>query len=186
LSERVTGLTHVASEEVFVVAYVDAHAIDPGHLAELGRVAADVASRWCIDTGRVFFTGHSDGGTAAAALAVLGLAKPRPAAIAPSAAGFRRGDLDRYACPGSLPVMVLHNRNDELFPGFGRAAVEWWARCNGCSVDTSPAADGCVAFRGCPAAAATLFCESDGTHLDWPERNQAMLRFFEAAPASRN
>jgi polyhydroxybutyrate depolymerase len=186
LTERFTGLTHVATEEGFVVAYVDAHPIDPGHLAELGRVAADVANRWCIDTERVFFTGHSDGGTAATALAVLGLADPPPAAIAPSAAGFRREDLDRYACPRGLPVMLLHNRNDELFPGFGRAAVEWWARCNACSGETSARVDGCIAFSGCPAAAPTLFCENDGTHLDWPERNEAMLRFFEAAPPSRN
>ena len=185
LSERFTGLTHLATERGFVVAYADSHAIDPSHLDELGRVAADVASRWCIDTERVFFTGHSDGGTTATALAVLGLASPPPAAIAPSAAGFRREDLDRYACPAAVPVMVLQNRNDELFPGFGRAAVEWWARCNGCSGEASARADGCLAFGGCPAAAPTLFCEADGTHLDWPERDQAMLDFFGAVPPSR-
>ena len=184
LSERFTGLTHVATEAGFVVAYVDSHAIDPAHLPELGRVAAAVAERWCIETESVFFTGHSDGGTTATALAVLGSPGPRPAAIAPSAAGFRREDLERYACPARLPVMILQNRDDELFPGFGRAAVEWWARCNGSAAATDARADGCLTFSGCSQAAPTLFCESAGTHLDWPDRNATLIAFFRAFRAN--
>ena len=185
LTERYSGLTHLATEAGFVIVHVDSNGLDSRHLQELGRIPGEVASRWCIDPARIFFTGHSDGGTAAAALAVLGHAKPAPAAIAPSAAGFRREDLDGYACPAPLSVMVLQNRGDDHFPGFGREAVEWWARCNGCGA-AAPRADGCLVFGDCRDGVTTLFCEGEGSHLDWPDRNQAILGFFEGARASRN
>ncbi len=185
LTERFSGLTHGATEAGFVIVHVDSHSIDPRHLPELGRIPAEVAERWCIDPARVFFTGHSDGGTVSVALAVLGHAKPAPAAIAPSAAGFRREDLEGYACPAPLSVMVLQNRDDEFVPGFGREAVEWWARCNGCGLPT-PRADGCVVYGGCRDGVTTAFCESEGTHLEWPDRNRSILGFFAASRPSRN
>jgi polyhydroxybutyrate depolymerase len=187
LSERFVGLSHAATEAGFVIAYADSHSLEPRHLQELGRIPGEVAMRWCIDPGRVFFTGHSDGGTAATALAVLGKATPAPAAIAPSAAGFRRDDLEAYACPAPIPVMVLQNRDDELFPGFGRGAAEWWAGCNGCDRSRpEPRADGCVVYPDCRSGAATLFCESEGEHAVWPERNRSLLEFFRTVGTSRN
>jgi len=184
LTERFSGLTHIATEAGFVIVHVDSHSLDPRHLSELGRIPAEVSRRWCIDPGRVFFTGHSDGGTAAVALAILGHASPAPAAIAPSAAGFRREDLEAYACPAPLSVMVLQNREDEHFPQFGRAAVEWWARCNACGAP-APRPDGCLVYDGCRDGVSTVFCESEGTHLDWPDRSRAIVDFFEAARPSR-
>jgi polyhydroxybutyrate depolymerase len=179
LSERLVGLTREATAAGFVVAYVDSRPLEPRRLDELGRVASEIAARWCIDEKRIFFTGHSDGGTASTALVALDRAKPRPAAIAPSAAGFRREDLERYACPAPVSVMILHGRNDALFPGYGREAAEWWARCNQCDVTRpAPREDGCVVYPGCRAGGTTLLCEDDGTHFDWPARNPALLGFF--------
>jgi polyhydroxybutyrate depolymerase len=182
LSERLVGLTRAATRDGFVVAYADSRVLDPRGLEALGGVAREVAARWCIDTRRIFFTGHSDGGTAAVALVVLGTASPRPAAIAPSAAGFRAEDLAAYACPAPLPVMVLHSRADELFPGFGRGAAQWWAACNGCTGAPSEARpDGCAAFGGCRDGAETLYCEGGERHAEWPDRNRSILEFFRAA-----
>jgi polyhydroxybutyrate depolymerase len=184
-SERYVGLTHEATKDGFVVAYADSRVLDRRSIAALGKVGAAVASRWCIDAGRVFFTGHSDGGTVATALAVLGGADPAPAAIAPSAAGFRGEELASYPCSAPLPVLVLHSRNDELFPAWGRATAAWWSRCNGCSGVAEDRADGCRIFGGCRADGRTMYCEGAARHVDWPERNRTILDFFRAAPPRR-
>ncbi len=185
LSERFVGLTRAATREGFVVAYADSRPLDHQAIEDLGRIPALVASRWCIDERRVFFTGHSDGGTVATVVTVLRKAIP-PTAIAPSAAGFRGPDLATFACPAPVAVMVQHSRNDELFPGFGREAAAWWAACNGCRADPEPRADGCFAYPDCRAGGATLYCEGDGRHVDWPRRNERMLEFFEStAPRAR-
>lgn len=179
LSERFVGLTRAATREGFVVAYADSRPLDREAIEDLGRIPALVVSRWCIDERRVFFTGHSDGGTVATVVTVLRKAIP-PAAIAPSAAGFRSPDLATFACPAPVAVMVQHSRNDDLFPGFGRQAADWWAACNGCRGDPEPRADGCLAFPQCRAGAATLYCEGEGRHVDWPRQNQRVLEFFES------
>lgn len=179
LSERFVGLTRAATREGFVVAYADSRPLDAKALEDLGRIPALLAGRWCIDEHRVFFTGHSDGGTVAMAVTVLRKAIS-PAAIAPSAAGFRGADLATYACPPPVAVMVQHARNDDLFPGFGRESAAWWAACNGCSGKPEPRADGCLAYPACRAGGATLYCESEGRHLDWPRRNDRILEFFES------
>ncbi len=182
LSERFVGLTHDATAEGFLIAYADSRTLSPPAIDDLGTVPERIALRWCVDERRVFFTGHSDGGTVSTALAVLGKAPLAPAAIAPSAAGFRREDLEGYACPPPLSVMVLHNRDDGLFPGYGAGAASWWVKCNGCEVERpEKREDGCVSYPACASGVTTLDCESEGSHLDWPARNRALLDFFLSA-----
>lgn len=180
-SERYVGLTRAATGEGFIVVYADSRPLDRATIEDLGGIPERVATQWCVDRGRIYLTGHSDGGTAATAITVLGKSPTVPAAIAPSAAGFRREDLTALACPPPVSVMVLHSRHDELFPSFGRAAAEWWAACNGCGPTPVPRGDGCLVFPECRPQGATLYCEGDGEHIDWPDRNQAMLEFFRAA-----
>lgn len=182
LSERYVGLTRSMTGQGFVLAYTDFQGIDRRALAALAKVPEAVARRWCIDESRIFYTGHSDGGTTATALVVLGLAKPKPAAIAPSAAGFRGEDLASYACPAPQPVLVLHGQNDDLFPGFGREAAGWWARCNRCAASPRRRADGCDVYTKCDADVPTVYCEGSGRHIDWPGRNDLMIEFFRSAP----
>jgi poly(3-hydroxybutyrate) depolymerase len=180
LSERYVGLTRAATAAGFILVYADSHPLDRATIEDLRGIPDRVAARWCVDRGRIYFTGHSDGGTAATAITVLGKSRTAPAAIAPSAAGFRREDLTALACPPPVSVMVLHSRNDELFPSFGREAAEWWAACNGCGSVPAQRPDGCLVFPDCRPRRATLYCEGDGKHLDWPNRNQAMLEFFRS------
>lgn len=178
--ERYVGLTREATEKGFVVAYADSRRLDRRAIEELARIPEDVARRWCIDPRRVYFTGHSDGGTVATAITVFGKAKLMPAAIAPSAAGFRGKDLAPLACPPPVAVMVLHNQRDEHFAGWGHEAADWWAACNGCGATPETRADGCLVYPGCRSGGTTLYCESEGRHVDWPERNPAMLEFFRS------
>lgn len=180
-NERFTGLTGSATRAGFVVAYVDHPPLTLSAIADLGTVPEIVARGWCIDRRRVFLTGHSDGGTVATALAISVGSPGHFAAIAPSGAGFTAADLAAYRCPPPLGVLVLHGAADDHFPGFGKQAAEWWARCNGCAGEPDHRSDGCVEYRGCAPAGRTVYCEHDGRHTAWPRRNDMMIEFFANA-----
>jgi polyhydroxybutyrate depolymerase len=162
-----------------VIVYADHRPLGIPAIEQLGTISGSVAKKWCIDEKRVFVTGHSDGGTASLALAVLDKTKKVPAAIAPSAAGWTGKDLEAYQCPVPIPVMVMHGANDSLFPGWGAQTSAWWAACNGCDVaKTKKMEGGCVAYQKCRSGGATLYCEGAGSHRDWPDLNRVMIEFF--------
>jgi polyhydroxybutyrate depolymerase len=183
LVERYVGLTRAATAAGFVIAYADSQELSPPTIVALAEIPRAVAKRWCIDESRIFLTGHSDGGTAAEALAFRPETRGLAAAIAPSGAGVRDADLAAETCPPPIPVMVLHAKSDWVFPGYGAEAARWWAACNRCDLE-HPAlrADGCRAFPGCAEGVETLYCESEGGHLDWPARNDTLIEFFRGVP----
>lgn len=182
-SERFTGLTPIATAAGFVVAYADSPRMSLRAVIDLGSIPARVSRGWCIDPRRVFFTGHSDGGTVSTALAVLESTRSVPAAIAPSAAGMRGSDLQAYPCPAPLSVMVMHNLDDRHFPHWGEETVRWWAQCNRCDPTPTPRdAAGCSSYPACAAGVTTLFCGTPGGHARWPGLNRRMIEFFLAAP----
>jgi polyhydroxybutyrate depolymerase len=178
-SENFMLLTQEATAAGFIVAYADHRAMSPDTIEKLAEVPGLIEKKWCVDHKRIFLTGHSDGGTAAMAIAFLNGTKHIPAAIAPSAMGIRGEDLKEYQCPNPLSVMVMHSSQDALFPGYGKEAIQWWAACNGC--DTTPPvkdANGCVTYKGCRNNVATRYCEGTGAHTKWPENNKAIIDFF--------
>lgn len=178
-SERLTGLTTVATGAGFVVAYVDHRSLSISTIEQLGTIPDLVAKDWCIDEHKVYVTGHSDGGTASLMLAVLEKTKTVPAAIAPSAAGVTGKDLDAFQCPAPMPIMIMHSKTDSLFPGWGAQTSAWWAGCNHCAVTKTKIIEGgCRAYQGCASGGATLYCEGTGSHRDWPNLNRVMLEFF--------
>jgi polyhydroxybutyrate depolymerase len=178
-SERFTQLTPIATTAGFIVAYVDHRRLSIKALDGLATIPTVVARKWCIDPERIFLTGHSDGGTTAAAMAFRRDDGLTPAAIVASAAGLRGSDLEAYVCPEPLPVMVLHNSDDKLFPGFGAQAARWWAECNQCDLGGSKiGTDGCVSYEGCAEQGQVRYCEGSGGHRKWPNQNDAVLRFF--------
>ena len=178
-SERFVGLTTAATGMGFVVVYSDHKQLNIPAIEQLGTIPSEVAKEWCIDEERVFVTGHSDGGTASMAMAVLEKTKEIPAAIAPSAAGWTGKDLEEFQCRDPLPVMILHSKNDSLFPDWGAKTAPWWAGCNRCGVTkTKTVEGGCRAYQGCASGGATLYCEGTGSHRDWPNLNRIMLDFF--------
>lgn len=178
-SERLTGLTTAATGAGFVVVYADHLQLNIPSIEQLGVIPDQVAKDWCIDQKKVYVTGHSDGGTAALALAVLDKTKKIPAAIAPSAAGWTGKDLEEFQCREPIPVMIMHSKNDSLFPGWGVQTSTWWAGCNRCDVTKTKIVEGgCRAYQGCASGGATLYCEGTGSHRDWPNLNRMMLEFF--------
>jgi polyhydroxybutyrate depolymerase len=179
-SERYAGLTTAATSAGFVIAYTDHARLAMGSFVQQGEIAELVGRRWCIDSARVSFAGHSDGGSSAAAVTFLEKSRMAPAGIAVSGAGIRKQDLAQYACPGPVYVLVLHSRRDERFPlpEFGRGPAQWWADCNQCQSSSAPAQNGCVEFDGCRPGSRVRYCELSSAHEEWPPANEELLRFL--------
>jgi polyhydroxybutyrate depolymerase len=132
-TEAFTHLTREAAAAGFIVAYADHRRLSPEEAVRLAQLPKAVEEKWCIDSKRVFLTGHSDGGTTTMAIAFFNGTKHIPAAIAPSAVGIRGDDLADRNCVKPIPVMMMHSRRDKLFPNYGKEAIEWWANCNKCA-----------------------------------------------------
>ena len=186
-TEWFIGLTTEGTRQGFVVVYADNRPrklpalnrpLAKEWILELGTIPALVATQWCIDLDRVFLTGHSNGGTISTALALLEESPLSPAAVAPSAAGFRGEDLKPFACPAPLPVLVMHSKNDKVFPGYGAETVQWWKQCNQCSDNVRTLGAGCTSFLECKNGVSTIYCEGERRHTVWPERNNRIISFF--------
>ena len=181
-SEEFMDLTQEATAAGFIVAYADHRKMTPETIEALAEIPGLIEKKWCIDKKRIFLTGHSDGGTAAMGIAFINGTKHIPAAIAPSAAGIRGEDLKEYHCPNPLPVMVMHSSHDNLFPGYGKEAIQWWAACNGCETAIPlKDVDGCVTYKGCKNNVTTRYCEGTGAHPEWPGGNTAIIDFFRSS-----
>ncbi|RLA21378.1 MAG: poly(3-hydroxybutyrate) depolymerase [Gammaproteobacteria bacterium] len=179
-NERFTGLTHKATKAGFIIAYTDRIQLSLKALEQLGKVPPEIADQWCIDKQRIYYTGHSDGGTVSSALAFMEHSRGIAAAIAPSAAGMSGKDLAEQSCPPPLSVMVIHNSDDSHFPGYGKEAANWWAACNQCSQTPQPSPlKDCLEYQNCSNGVRTLFCEKPGSHSAWPHLNDDMLNFLK-------
>jgi polyhydroxybutyrate depolymerase len=180
-SEEFAGLTREATARGFIVVYPDHRRLAMTSFDELGEVPGAVAGRWCVDTRRIYAVGHSDGGTTSEAIVFLGKTELPMAGLAASGAGIRGEDLKSYSCPSPRPAMIIHSRDDLLFPlpAYGRQAADWWAQCNRCgALLADPRGDGCVEYRECSAGAETLYCEIAGPHARWPDMNPTLLGFL--------
>ncbi len=179
LSERFTGLTRQATEAGYVIVHTRSIPLGIKSLTALSAVPATVIDDWCIDSGLVFYTGHSDGGTVSNALSVMPESAFHPKALAPSAMGMQGKDMASYSCPSPTSVMLMHNKGDGHFPDYGSQVVKWWADCNQCSRQTVPSDfNGCVEYMACAEGVKTLFCEAEGNHAHWPGPEHDPIRFF--------
>lgn len=115
----------------------------------------------CIDTGRVFATGHSFGGYMSNS---LGCYRSEVLdAIAPVAGG------PPYFGPCGQPIGVwlTHGSADDVVElSEGQAALDTWRATNGCAAGTAGASPSpCVAYEGCDRA--VHWCQHGGGH-EWP------------------
>ncbi len=180
LVERYTGLTRALTARGYLVAYVGSIRLSEAAVTALAQIPTAIAAQWCVDRQRIVLTGHSDGGTVAQIIAASAGNAATPAAIAASAAGVRADDLAAYACPTPRDVAILHGRNDEHFPGYGRQALGWWQDCLDCDPTGQPAAAGCTRFGNCQGDALLWWCPHEGGHLTWKGNASRLLAFLEA------
>lgn len=128
----------------------------------------------CVDRGRVFATGMSNGGLFANLLGCL--LADRLAAVAPVAGA---APLEGCAAPRPLPVLLVHGRADEIVaPALARGARDWWLATNRCGDGVER--EGCTRYAAC--AADVVWCEGPQGHV-WPPGVVARLwEFFRAHP----
>ena len=181
--ETFTGLTPPAKSRGYLVAYADHIAGAPlGPIEDAATILGQVAARYCVDSKRVYVTGHSDGGSITEVIGALALAKV--AAIAPSAAGFALSGAEQVGCPKlPLPVFEMHSKNDQVFPisqGYGADVARWWAQCDACDpTPSAPDENGCVRYESCTAGVEVRYCEGSAPHGTWPGLDDAMFDFFD-------
>ena len=188
-TEWFTKLTTAGTRNGFIVVYADNRPrkipisnrpLAEEWILELGTIPALVATKWCIDLEKVFLTGHSNGGTISTALTLLEESALSPAAIAPSGAGFRGQDLKSFACPAPTPVLIMHSKNDKLFPGYGAEAIQWWKQCNKCSNKVQALGADCISYPDCERKVSTVYCEGEKSHGAWPKKNEQIISLFNS------
>jgi polyhydroxybutyrate depolymerase len=177
--ETSTKLTPDALGAGFVIAYVDT--VSPANIAgakDAAGIPSGIAERWCIDRGRVYLTGSSDGGGLIYTILLNHYMTPEPAAVAPFAAGASKNTLAKAEClTPPMPSMIMHNSGDAVFPAYGQAARDWWVSCNACgAARTLP--DNCLAYGDCAGGAEVRYCEGEGGHGRWPGLHASMFEFF--------
>lgn len=178
-SERFYGLTRDATKQGFIVAYSDHIRLSRRTIAVQARVIEMVVARWCINPSSIVLVGHSDGATLAQAIPLLKTdTSTLVRALIASAGGMRDSDLEAEGCPRALNALVLHSRDDRLFPNFGRESANFWARCAGCEiVEPEIGNDGCLNYRNCSSGKSVRFCESTGPHERWPAKSETIFDF---------
>jgi polyhydroxybutyrate depolymerase len=135
-----------------------------GDLKFTAQIIEALASAHCIDRSRVFALGFSYG-----AKLVHHLGCKRPGLVRAISGGD--GSWPRETDCSPVPVLVTHRtRDDDEQLAWGKDSAARWAKINGCSdeTDTTDAAHGCVAYRGCKAPNTVTFCEDRFFDPKWP------------------
>lgn len=134
----------------------------------------------CIDTDRVYATGHSFGGYMSNSLACYRSETLR--AIGEVAGGPPFGQCG----DGRVAAWMAHGMRDEVVPfSQGEAARDVMLERNACADTSMPVEPApCVAYDGCTAGADVVWCAHDEPDLDghaWPTwAGAAIWRFFTA------
>jgi len=141
-------------------------------------IVAELEEIYCIDSARIFSTGHSFGGYFSNA---LGCARANVLrAIAPVASG---GPF-QINCSGALAAWITHGTNDNIVNfSQGEGSRDRWIAENGCTDSSSPVTPTpCVAYDGCTAGADVHWCAHSGLH-EWPGFAAAGIwDFFASMP----
>jgi polyhydroxybutyrate depolymerase len=125
-----------------------------------------VTSNYCIDSNRIFSTGHSMG---AMMTNILGcsygdiLRAIAPASGTPPGGGTA-------TCTGKVGAWIAHGENDPTVAfSQGQASRDFWIKQNGCSTETKTWAPepACVEYQGCQVDLPVVWCVHDEGH-SWP------------------
>jgi polyhydroxybutyrate depolymerase len=202
--ERTTGLSEIADREGFVVVYPEGIGAPTSwnagiccsyddksrdDLEFLGALIDDLGERTCLDQGRVYATGFSNGGMLTYRMACE--MSDRIAAVA-SVAGSMVLPEDQCHPLRPVPLMHTHGTADPIVPFDGGSGPAWltpagetpatfpsaaeevalFAALNDCSSNTesvfSQSDTECVRQLDCTDNAAVMLCTVDGGGHAWP------------------
>jgi polyhydroxybutyrate depolymerase len=129
-------------------------------------LVSTIKSNYCIDSNRIFSTGHSMGAMMTNTLGCTYGDVLR--AIAP-ASGTPPGG-GRATCTGKVGALVAHGSNDPTVNiSSGEASRDFWIKQNGCGTETKTwtAEPACVEYQGCQTDLPVVWCVHDEAH-SWP------------------
>jgi poly(3-hydroxybutyrate) depolymerase len=151
-------------------------------LAFFDAVLAELKGKLCVDTTRVFATGHSSGGFFSNALGCQRSGVVR--AIGPVAGGL----LGTSGCTQqSVAAFLVHGTIDsQVSVSLGQRARDYWIMRDGCmAANPMPAMPApCVAYQGCRPGFPVAWCQHaetaySGTGHAWPTwATKAIWNFF--------
>ncbi len=172
-----------------IFAYPDGLPNDDGQAAwDLSDTGGDVAyfdalletlsAEYCIDSSRVFSTGHSFGGFFTNRLGCSRASVLR--AVAPVAGGPPFGG-PGAACTPAVAAWITHGDNDETVDfSMGEDARDSYLAANACGATTVAAEPSpCVAYEGCTAGRPVHWCVHQDGH-NWPSFAAAGIWSFFA------
>lgn len=135
-----------------------------------------LTSTYCIDTKRIFATGHSSGGYFTNALGCKKGDVIR--GIAPQSGA---GPIGSKSCKGPVAAIIIHgNADPSVKPEQGVQSRDFWADTNQCSDDTATSTINpvCSSYEGCQTDYPVVYCPYEGDHNLWTEAPQAIFDFF--------
>jgi polyhydroxybutyrate depolymerase len=130
-------------------------------------LVSSISSNYCIDSNRVFSTGHSTGAVMANDLGCYYGDVLR--AIAP-VSGMPPATRANVTCTGKVAAWIAHGENDPIIPlSQGQATRDFWIKQNGCTTQTATWAPepACVEYQGCQTDLPVVWCVHDAGH-SWP------------------
>jgi polyhydroxybutyrate depolymerase len=158
-----------------VIRYQGRTGWDLQDLKLVDAMVADISASRCIDSKRIFATGHSFGGYMSN---LVGCERGDVVrAIAPVSGGFIPA-----SCKGPVAAWIAHGDQDPtVAQSEGVAARDHWTSANGCATTTQPTTPGaCVAYNGCTAGHPVTWCSFSGGHFPLPAyTRQAIWDFIK-------
>ena len=158
-------------------------------VAFVAALLDELEASLCVDAGRVYATGFSNG-----AMLVYRLGcdlTERFAAVAPVSGLPNKGF--KCAPPAPLSLMHVHGLGDDVVPATGEASrfgalftpieemIDRWASSQDCGADAVPYPSGteweCASRPDCATDSEVAVCRWDGGH-DWPESGADVLWEF--------
>ncbi|MBN2197238.1 MAG: Ricin and poly(3-hydroxybutyrate) depolymerase fusion [Polyangiaceae bacterium] len=138
---------------------------------------ADIQSKYCVDTSRIFSTGFSYGGMMSFAIGCEMGDVFR--AIAPMS-GSLYSDFNCQGTGHPIAMWGSHGISDDVVPiEDGRAALDKILKQNHCGSDTTPVEPSpCVKYEGCDPGYEVTWCEWDGPHGMPSFGSSAVAEFF--------
>lgn len=146
-------------------------------------------TNYCIDTERVFVTGHSWGGDFASALACL-RGKTFRASVPVAANGVYYLQSPAVVCEDSAAIWSMHGKGDSNFEiALGEEVRDYWIAQNQCSMTSnslgitlaSGFVDDCVEYSGCKEV--VRYCAYDaqfGHHVPDDYYAVETMKFFRS------